>query len=541
MASQSNNTSKHNCMVAFIFDSGNLDTAFYGKTVISLILEGKELQANQYKVIFSTGDILDNEMYTDISPYLIKDELCSIGLETFVNPTALKPENELSAHKILKGFPFVVVLEDIERNIVQKIDIRLHRECAAYIGVTSIDAKSTDQRKQFWKDTVRSFSLEGKTCTVFGDIEDGFLYEEEIIKAGYRINFDGFINDLGTDNSMHLYSTRQSSFIHSTEQLFFTEGANDSDRGKLNMNFALSKELEIAGVEIWKAIEDINRVHLTKNNDWTSVDYIFTSLYQAAQGIERMLKILVELFAYSNRNAEKQKTDELLIGHNYTALVDYLENKRLVSFNSSCRVMFQTLTNFYNKARYSRYADCANNKLELSLLKEFGSTLGQDNYDEEFKKLYGKILGAISRKMYKAINKLSTELGIFVYELNTSSPACIVFWDSYQENLYKSLLELENAKKEILWYLICNGNKIREKYPETNILPLSFDGPGINGFIADMVKGNLCEADIISYIGEEYDELCSQGKDTFKLRLDFLDYLFGDDFIDHFLPDDFEE
>lgn len=66
------------------------------------------------------------------------------------------------------------------------------------------------------------------------------------------------------------------------------------------MNFSLVKEVEIAGVQIWKAIEDINRVYIPKKENAIVVDYLFTSWYQAAQGIERLFKILIELMYYDD-------------------------------------------------------------------------------------------------------------------------------------------------------------------------------------------------------------------------------------------------
>lgn len=532
---------QQNCMVAFIFDSGRFNTFSYGKAGIGVIIKGKELQKNQSKIIVSAGDVLDRDMCIDISPYVIFDEMCSIYWKATLNSKSTDQSSNRLKHKSIKDFPFVVILEDVEKGIVQKIDARLHEECIAYIGVTTINTESVDQRKQFWKNAIRTFSLEGQMCTVFGKIENGFAYEEEIEKAGYKIQYDGFSCDTDTDNKASMFSTRQSSFIHNPEQLKLIDGNNDSDRGILKMNFALVKEVEIAGVQIWKAIEDINRAYLTKDCKHVTIDYIFTSFYQAAQGTERLMKILVELVSYIDKNIEKLKTDELLYGHSHIALLDYLEKKNILRHDKSCRRLLQILSTFYNNARYSRYLDSPNDELELSLLKEFGSTLGEENYNDEFKKLYGKTLGKISRMMYKAIDDLSSKLGIFVSELNTSSIACVVFWDSYQENIYKSLLEFEKAKKEILWYLIYNGKQIKDNYPEA-IPPLSFDSSGINGYITEMIRGNLCETDILSQISEEYDMLSTQDANNLKSRADFLSYLFSNDvFMDHFRTDDFKE
>lgn len=527
MVAKSTVTSRKNCMVAFIFDSGEFNTPFYGAAAVEAILKGNELKANRSKIIVSVGDILSNDARIDIGPYVISDDLCSISWATVVKSEAHNSKKLFELHIGFKDCPFVVLMEDIEKIMVYKIDTRLHKECRAYIGVTSIDVESVDQRKQFWKNTIRLFSLEGEICTVFGEMEEGFAYEEKVIEGGYKIHYDGFMDDIETDNRTALFSTRQSSFIHHIEQLEWIDGKNDSDRGILKMNFALVKELEIAGVEIWKAIEDINRIYLRKSCDSIIVDYIFTSFYQAAQGIERLLKILVELIAYIDKNVDKRKTDNLLHGHNHIALADYLAKKDVIKFDSPCRKLLQILTKFYNVARYNRYIDTADDKLELALLQELGKPLKEEGFNEEFKKLYGKLLGKISRTSYKAINELSYKIGIFVYELNACSVACIVFWDSYQENLYKSLLEMNSAKMEMLWYLIYNGEQVREKYHQVNITPLSFDGSEINEFISGMINGDWFETDIQSFVEEEYCELQNKGKNKVKSRLDFFNYLFS--------------
>lgn len=305
------------------------------------------------------------------------------------------------------------------------------------------------------------------------------------------------------------------------------EGRNDSDRGILPMNFSLVKEVEIAGVEIWKAIEDINRVYLTKNCREIIVDYVFTSFYQAAQGIERLLKIMVELVVYSNKNDDKDKTDKLLHSHNHVALADYLDKKGIISFDTSCKKLLQLLEEFYNKARYNRYIDGPDDKMELNLLNDFGNKLGEENYNEEFKKMYGKILGKVSRISYKTIRELSFKLGIFVYELNSSSVATIVFLDFYQENLYKSLLQLEKAKKELLWYLICNGEQIRKAIDGIDFSPLSFDGPDLKDYILAMIRDDLVETEILAHIEEEYSELFLEDKEKAKQRQEYLNYLFS--------------
>lgn len=130
-----------------------------------------------------------------------------------------------------------------------------------------------------------------------------------------------------------MFSTRQSSFIQSIEQLEFVDGKSDMDRGILEMNFALVQEVNIAGVQIWKAIEDIERPYITKTgNGYSATEYIFTSMYQAAQGIERLLKIIIELILYRKDDSNNQNVRELLLGHNHPAMFKYIsENEKNIA------------------------------------------------------------------------------------------------------------------------------------------------------------------------------------------------------------------
>ena len=58
-------------MVAFIFDSGKLDSDFYGEVVFEHIMRGMEITKNPYKIIVSLGDIFINSDFADIEPYVI--------------------------------------------------------------------------------------------------------------------------------------------------------------------------------------------------------------------------------------------------------------------------------------------------------------------------------------------------------------------------------------------------------------------------------------------------------------------------------------
>ena len=163
---------------------------------------------NMSKVVVSEGDIFHKEIYDDITPFKIKDELCTIE----------KIDGKCS------DYIFTVLIEDISVDNTKKIDKRIKEECLAYLGMTSININSTDIRKQFWKRLIRDYSIERTNFTCFGYEETGFAYSAKAKEYGFQVNYDGFPNEIECDNRLLLFSTRQSSFITKVEQLEMKKG-----------------------------------------------------------------------------------------------------------------------------------------------------------------------------------------------------------------------------------------------------------------------------------------------------------------------------
>lgn len=139
-------------IIAFVFDSGKIEDCFYGNVVFTCMFSGKEVVKNPRKIVVSHGDIADFRIFDDITPYLIRNELCTIK----------------RSRESFKDNLFVMLLEDIDADIARSIDTRLQEELAAYVGMTPIDPESTDERKQSWKSLIRCFSIEHNSVTAFG-------------------------------------------------------------------------------------------------------------------------------------------------------------------------------------------------------------------------------------------------------------------------------------------------------------------------------------------------------------------------------------
>ncbi|MEG0691812.1 MAG: hypothetical protein RR444_01895 [Oscillospiraceae bacterium] len=508
----SNNQIPNKSMIAFLFDTGEIAEAFYGNTVFGNFIEGMEITSNKYKTVFSEGDILDRSIYSDINPFLIRDNLCSV----------------LKNQENFKGELCALLVEDIETEIAIAIDSRMKTNFSAYIGMTSVDAQSTDRRKQFWKSLIRTFSIEYMTITSFHSVEEGtFNYFETATAKGFHVICDGF-----EDGS--LFSTRQSSFVNNAKQLNLLDGKNDADRGILNMNFSLVKEVCIAGVQIWKSIEDIANTHISKDDNapfalgQVPTEYIFTSLYQASQGIERLLKVILELIMYGmEENAEKEKIKNLLIGHNHPSMWDYIESKENIKSPPLNKKLLNVLCDFYNRARYYRYKDGGTDVLELKLLQIFGKDLAVNDFDQKIKHLYGKALGQTAQYLYKTIYNISSRLNVYVYELPCDSTACYALNSYYGEDLYATLERITLSKKELLWYLINNGKDHSSTQFAKDYSPLPFEKCDITNFVKDFLCCGHSNYDLFNFVDNEYDELVSDNKPNWKERTDAIDTLVG--------------
>lgn len=298
------------------------------------------------------------------------------------------------------------------------------------------------------------------------------------------------------------------------------------------MNFALVKETEIAGVLIWKSIEDINQIYIPKNGEYVFgqiiSDYIFTSLYQAAQGIERLQKVAIELLSYNKTDEnEKQRTLELLLSHNHPAMYDYIVQRSGARLDTNCKKLINILSEFYAKARYNRYSFSKNDLLELELFQDFGDTISAENYDQQLKHLYGKTLGKIAQGLYDIIEDISTKLCVYVYELNSQSVASFVLNKYYGEDIYETLKRVERSKRELIWYLMNKGKELSSVELGKDICPLPFDCLNIDECIQSLVTNENSCLSLHNFVDEEYDNMVSEDKQKWHKHIEAIDALVG--------------
>lgn len=494
---------------AYIFDSEKLGSSFYGEVVFEHMIKGKELSNNTEAVIVSLGDIFINQRYIDIEPYIIKDEFCTFDFDNLMGPNHFK------------GLPFCWVVENLSNEIACAIDRRLKETVKGYVGLSRIDKSSTFERKQFWKYAVKKFSLYGNTITSFQDpqLVGEFVHSKIATDFGFIIKYAPQLGDDQQDDEENDDLEHQS-----TEQL------KDIDRDLLTLNFSIRQELQISGALLWKSINALDKIHFSAEGYTTGhlIEYPFFALYFASQGVERMQKAIIELICKKNHIPDKEKVGvyNLLMSHAHDKLNNWIEEKESVKLNTNCRKLIDILTRFYNTVRYARYTDESYRKTltpEYDLLSELISTNSSDP-NNDIKNSFGNYLGKLSHMYFVIYNKLCSELNIFAYELDYDSAASIVYGHSGKpKNLYKEFLRRQNAKKEVLYWLM----KKASEYPKCSIAQedaLDFDTDAIEHYLWELIFNSEDGQDCYDEVDCLYDELCSQNKERWKNRLELIDY-----------------
>ena len=498
---------------AFIFDSGKLGSSFYGEVVFEHMIKGGELSNNHEIITVSLGDIFINQRYIDIEPYVIKDEFCTLDFD------------DLLGQNRFVDFPFCWIVENLSSEIACAIDKRLKENLKGYVGLSRVDKSNTLKRKQFWKHTIKKFSLSGNTIISFQDpqLEGVFAHSEKASELGYAIKYNPCFDD-------ELDNSEETTNVHNKEK----EPSVDIDRDLLMLNFSIRQELQISGALLWKSINALSKIYFnvdgTANNHL--VEYPFFTLYFASQGIERMQKAIVELVCKKNHISEKEKDGvyDLLMSHAYDRLNNWIEEKENIKLNTNCRKLIDILTRFYNTVRYARYTDESYQKSttpEYDLLFELKSPNSSD-LNNDIKNNFGNCLGKLASMYFDVYNKLCSDLNIYAYELEYDSAACIVYWHSQKNNnLYKEFLRRQNAKKEILYWLMKEASKY-PKYSFATEDTLNFDANSVERYLWELIFNSEDGQDCYDEVDCLYDELCSIDKDKWKNRLELMNYLISE-------------
>ena len=509
---------------AFIFDSGKLGTSSYGDVVFRYMLKDNEIATNTTRVIISVGDILMSTRYIDIEPYVINDEWCTIDFNT------------MNGTSDFVDYPFCWAIEDLDEGIARKIDIRLKDELTGYIGLSRIDPSLTDSRKQFWKSLIRSFSLYKKTISCFQDPEatDFFCYNELAQSLQYEVVYVRDAELCPIEDNPEL----QSSFITCDDDIQpipFNRNADKEksiDRDLMSLNHSLCKELEIAGAFLWKLINELDKIHFQSEKEkkigdssHSFVEYPFLTLYFAAQGFERLQKIIIELIIkfHHFKNDDKNKPYELLNSHSHLALHNWIDTKYDTDKSAVNVKLLAIVDTFYNKLRYGRYIDIPQDtRSEYDLLYSLNNS-GGEFVDLSIKNTFGKCVADLAKSYYNLIRDLSDKLGVYVYELQVLSASALVFWGNSQKpNLYRTFLQIKQSKKEALYWLLKAGSAFpKEKW--ASIDPLRYDPEMMDTYLEEIINNPEVPQTLFDETDELFDELYKSSKEEWKKHMDTVD------------------
>ena len=508
----SNDTS----IFAFIFDSGRLGDMWYGRVVFEYMMKGKELTRNPSKMIVSLGDIPIYKRYIDIEPYVIKDEYCTIDFDAQNNTTPFK------------DYPYCWIVEDLSIDIAQEIDKRLKETLKGYVGLSRIDFRNASPRQQFWKNMIREFTLFQDTITCFQDpeLEGAFMYWEIATEMGYKIEYQADYVFIEESASL------QSSHIKADDDLEIKQPRKkDMERDLLTLNFSIRQELQISGVLIWRAINDLDKVRFLEENQCNEqlIEYPFLALYHCSQGVERIQKAIIELICKKKHIEEKEKDAvyDLLFSHSHDKLNQWIEQQEKIKFSKNCRKLINILVKFYNSARYARFSDDGCNKTtapEYQLLLELKSKNSSD-LNSEIKNTFGCCLGELCHVYFSLYYELCHDLNIYAYEVEYNSAAMTVYHIKEKPvNLYEKLKQRQNAKKEVIYWLIKKARQY-PKYSITKEPPLKFDPEMIEGFLSDLIFNPEDGYGFFDEVDCLYDNLCAENKAKWLDRLEMLNYI----------------
>lgn len=217
----------------------------------------------------------------------------------------------------------------------------------------------------------------------------------------------------------------------------------DSGNELFKESVVMANELDVAGEFIYAAIDKFNRMN---NFDQTGDNFFF--LYHLAVGIERVQKILLVIINDVERD-EIEDFLEKVKSHNHKMLHGKIKEKVNVSFSKEQNDLLSMLSTFYNAERYSRFNffsyDFKDRDLLIEYVQKYCKNISFDyslckktplNTDE-VKEFFGRVIGRLCQKYYKAIEEESRNRNIYCYELRYNSAAERVFCGNEDRGSYQ--------------------------------------------------------------------------------------------------------
>lgn len=288
-------------------------------------------------------------------------------------------------------------------------------------------------------------------------------------------------------------------------------------------NFALCKEVSIAGKFIYDGMRDLNCVC-----NYADIDNIFGFLYKISVGIERLQKIAYILLKNPNEQ-DYAEIEKEIITHSHTLLQEKINARTKIKLNEHQNSFLHLLTNFYNSSRYDRFnlATSINNEQELFIKyieERMQTNIEMDDFfvpeiSKNIKKFLGKVILGIAQTLYNTIYNQASAIGLYTYEVASDSKGMKVFLNSAEKSsLQEQMIDEHIAFKEFLIFLL-NTKKSSNLYAFIKDIPsLNIDIAMIQEYLSEFVK---CE--VPQQLIDEIEYLYKEDNINIKERLDMLD------------------
>ncbi|MDE5946105.1 MAG: hypothetical protein K2G63_02170, partial [Oscillospiraceae bacterium] len=85
--------------------------------------------------------------------------------------------------------------------------------------------------------------------------------------------------------------------------------------------------------------------------------------------------------------------------------------------------------------------------------------------------------------------------------------------------------EIENSKRELLWYALKKGKDLAITQVGKEIEALPFDDMGVQTFLEELICNTNSGSLIYDFVSNEYDEQVAENKEKWKKRLDFIEMI----------------
>lgn len=277
-------------------------------------------------------------------------------------------------------------------------------------------------------------------------------------------------------------------------------------------NFNMGTELDIAGDFIYDGIHTLNQMDVINQDSM-----LFSFLYHVSVGLERLQKIVLVLFEDFNLE-NYEEFEKSLITHSHAELSERIYKNTQLKLNSRENEFLQLLSTFYKSARYHRFNLKSQYSKERRMIADFiVKHIPADKVQYHFlsneilisenvKKLFGKVIGSISKKYYKLIRDGCTRNRTYTYELRNGSKAQKIFLSGHRNNsLQEQKITEMIVLKELLVYLRnTKDNNSFIRFME-DIPPLDLEVACLNENINELSKGVISQS-LIDEVEHLYEE-----------------------------------